>query len=137
MQDHERARWTGMGGGVSLCGLMRDAQSFQDRWKAVGFYAQSGGQIGRCCVVVAECELVQFCDAAFCDVEAQARLSSTDPAELPADLVPWKGDATGRCRAVRRLAMQGVEQSQKIQRARSEQGRAEDREASHFDAVLP
>ena len=111
VQDHERARWTGVGGGLSLCRLMRDAQTFQDGGKAVGFYAQSGGKIGRCCVVAAACELVQFRDAAFCDIEAQARLSGTDPAELPADFRPWKGDATGRCRAVRRLAMQGVEQS--------------------------
>jgi len=111
MQNHERAWWTGMGGGLSLCRLMRDAQTFQDGGKAVGFYAQPGGKIGRCCVVAAAYELVQLRNVAFCDVEAQARLSGTDPAELPADLMPWKGDATGRCRTVRRLAMQGVEQS--------------------------
>lgn len=86
--------------------MMCDSQTFQDGRQGVGLYAKPRGQIGWRRMVSAECKLVQFRDAAFCDVETQACIPGADPAELTPDVRPGKRDATGGCRAVWSLLVQ-------------------------------
>ena len=115
-----------MGGGLCLGRLVRDAEALENGREHLGFYAQSGGQICRGGVIATECEVMHVRDTAFCDVEAQAGVGRPDPAELPVNVAPGEGDASGCGGTERGFAVQGVQEAQKRERTVSEEGRAVD-----------